>query len=368
MKPGNRTKRERERAPRMTASARPRTEPHDAPAIALVMGDPCGISPELMAKLLARPGVVDAAALLVIGDIRVLRAGAAVAGVEAPVAVVRDLGAAILGRGRPVMLDLGHCDPASIRQGEASEAGGAFAMANFKQGLALAQAGTVDAICFTPFNKQALRLAGNPYEDELRLAADVLGWSGPVGEFNVLDRLWNARVTSHVALAEVPGLLSEDRILEALTLTHEALLAAGVARPRIAVAALNPHAGDGGNFGREEIEIIAPAVATAKARQMAVEGPFPSDTVFLRARDGAFDAVLTMYHDQGQIAIKLMGFERGVTVLGGLPIPITTPAHGTAFDIAGRGIANVEATAQAFAIACAMAANRVRHRERRAAV
>ena len=337
----------------------------DAPAIALVMGDPCGISPELTAKLLARPDVVDAASLLVVGDIRVLRAGAAVAGVDAPVAVVHDPAAAILGRGRPVLLDLGHGDPATLTRGEASAAGGAFAMANFKRALALAQDGTVDAICFTPFNKQALRLAGNPFEDELQLAADVLGWKGPTGEFNVLERLWNARVTSHVPLAKVAGLLSEERILKALTLTHESLLAAGVARPRIAVAALNPHAGDGGNFGREEIEVIGPAVAAAQARQMAVEGPFPADTVFLRARDGKFDAVLTMYHDQGQIAIKLMGFERGVTVLGGLPVPITTPAHGTAYDIAGRGIANVAASVQAFKIACAMAESRVRRNERR---
>jgi 4-hydroxythreonine-4-phosphate dehydrogenase len=332
----------------------------DSPAIALVIGDPCGISPELTARLLARADVVDAAALLVVGDIRVLRAGAAVAGVDVPVAVVRDPSAAILGRGRPVLLDLGHCDPATVARGIASPAGGAFALANFKRALALAQGGTVDAICFTPFNKQALRLAGNPYEDELQLAADVLGWAGAVGEFNVLERLWNARVTSHVPLAKVPGLLSAERILKALALTHESLLAAGVARPRIAVAALNPHAGEGGNFGREEIDVIAPAVAAAQARQMAVEGPFPADTVFLRARDGAFDAVLTMYHDQGQIAMKLMGFERGVTVLGGLPVPITTPAHGTAYDIAGRGIAKVEASVEAFKIAVAMAESRAR--------
>ena len=134
---------------------------------------------------------------------------------------------------------------------------------------------------------------------------------------------------------------------------------AGYARPRIAVAALNPHAGDGGNFGREEIDVIAPAVAQGQKRQIAVEGPFPSDTVFLRARAGHFDAVLTMYHDQGQIAIKLLGFERGVTVLGGLPVPICTPAHGTAYDIAGKGIANVSATVQAFKLACAMGRARV---------
>jgi 4-hydroxythreonine-4-phosphate dehydrogenase len=194
----------------------------------------------------------------------------------------------------------------------------------------------------------------------MQLAADELGFDGPHGEFNVLDKIWNARVTSHVPLARVSSLLSVDSIVRALQLTHNSMKTAGFSSPRIAVAALNPHAGDGGNFGREEIEVIAPAVAKAKALQIRADGPFPSDTVFLRARGGAYDAVLTMYHDQGQIAIKLMGFDRGVTVLGGLPVPICTPAHGTAYDIAGKGTANVEATRRAFLLACEMGRSRQR--------
>jgi 4-hydroxythreonine-4-phosphate dehydrogenase len=131
-----------------------------------------------------------------------------------------------------------------------------------------------------------------------------------------------------------------------------------VTAPRLAVAALNPHGGEGGLFGREEIDAIAPAIQQARLDGIDAQGPFPADTIFLRARAGTFDAVVSMYHDQGQIAMKLMGFERGVTVQGGLPIPITTPAHGTAFDIAGRGVANPEALRQAFLLACRMAANR----------
>ncbi len=325
--------------------------------VGLVMGDPCGISPELMAKLLAMPETAQAA-LLVIGDRRVLAAGEKVAKMSLNLPVVRKAEEAMLSAGRPIFLDLEHLDPRNITLREASAAGGAFAMANFKHGLELAKRGIVDALCFTPFNKTALRLAGNPYEDELQLAADVLGHKGSYGEFNVLEKIWNARVTSHVPLAKVSSLLSVERILDALRLTNSAMQAAGFARPRIAVAALNPHGGDGGNFGREEIDIIAPAVEKAKAMQLAVEGPFPSDTVYLRARDGKFDAVLSMFHDQGQIAIKLMGFDKGVTVLGGLPIPICTPAHGTAYEIAGQGIANPEATRQAFRIACRMGAAR----------
>jgi 4-hydroxythreonine-4-phosphate dehydrogenase len=141
-------------------------------------------------------------------------------------------------------------------------------------------------------------------------------------------------------------------------LTHESLKNAGFAQPRIAVAALNPHAGEGGSFGREEIDIIAPAVAAAQQKGIAASGPFPADTVYIGARDGRFDAVVSMYHDQGQIAFKLIGFSEGVTLLGGLPIPITTPAHGTAYDIAGRGVARDGAMRNAFRLAAAMGKSR----------
>ena len=146
--------------------------------------------------------------------------------------------------------------------------------------------------------------------------------------------------------------------MQALELTATALRAAGFEPPRIGVAALNPHAGDGGNFGREEIDIIEPAVKKAKAKGLPADGPYPADTVFVRAKAGQFDAVLTMYHDQGQIAMKLLGFDRGVTLLGGYPFPICTPAHGTAYDIAGKGVANVGAARAALLLAAQMARTR----------
>jgi 4-hydroxythreonine-4-phosphate dehydrogenase len=330
----------------------------ETPRVALVMGDPCGISPELMAKLLALPETTERAAILVIGDRRVLAGGEAVAQAKLDLAVIDKVDDARPVRGKATFLDQRNLDPADVERGKASAKGGAFALGNFRFALQLARRGVVDAICFTPFNKQALHLAGNAFEDEMQFAAHELGFKGPYGEFNVLEKIWNARVTSHVPLAKVSSLLSVDGIVRALALTNDSLRAAGIASPRIAVAALNPHAGDGGNFGREEIDIIEPAVAAAKARQIRADGPFPSDTVFLRARNGVYDAVLTMYHDQGQIAIKLMGFDRGVTVLGGLPVPICTPAHGTAYDIAGTGTANVEATRRAFQLACQMGESR----------
>ena len=310
------------------------------PVIALAMGDPCGISPELTAKVVALEEVRNAAQVVVIGDRRVFDDGAKTAGIE-----VQDV----------EFRDLKHLDPATVKRGVASREGGASALANYRQALRMAADGKAEAVCFTPFNKQAMRLAHPPYEDEIGFTSGVLGFKGAATEFNILEGLWNARVTSHIPLSRVSAALSVDGIVEALELTATALRAAGFQPPRIGVAALNPHAGDGGNFGREEIDIIEPAVKKAKAQGLPADGPYPADTVFVRAKAGQFDAVLTMFHDQGQIAMKLLGFDRGVTLLGGYPFPICTPAHGTAYDIAGKGIANVGAARAALLLAARMA-------------
>jgi 4-hydroxythreonine-4-phosphate dehydrogenase len=333
------------------------------PRLALAMGDAAGISPELTAKVLADAAVRAAAEITVLGDARVLAEGARVAGVELDIDTVQD-GEPAPRRvaGRPLLINLNNCDPAEIPLGEISVAGGGFATGNFRRALALAAAGEVDAVCFTPFNKAAMRLVTPGYEDEIGFTAEAIGFHGVAKEFNVLEGLWNARVTSHVPLKDVAGLLTRDSILDNLRLTNEALRAAGIERPRIAVAGLNPHAGDNGNFGREEIEVIGPAVDAGKREQIGCDGPFPADTVFLRAKRGDFDAVLTMYHDQGQIAMKLIGFDAGVTLMGGFPFPICTAAHGTAYDIAGRGIAHPGAMRNAMLLAARMAA-----RERAAA-
>ena len=310
------------------------------PVIALAMGDPAGISPELTAKVVALKEVGDAARVVVIGDRRLFDEGAKIAGVK-----VHDV----------EFHDVPLPQPSKIQKGVPTKEGGQSALANYRHALRMVADGKAQAVCFTPFNKQAMKLADPSYDDEIGFTAAVIGFKGVATEFNVLEKLWNARVTSHIPLAAVAGALTVDGIVEALQLTSDALKAAGFNPPRIGVAALNPHAGDGGNFGREEIDIIEPAVRKAKARGLPAEGPFPADTVFVRAKGGQFDAVLTMYHDQGQIAMKLMGFDRGVTVLGGFPFPICTPAHGTAYDIAGKGIANVGAVRAALLLAAEMA-------------
>jgi 4-hydroxythreonine-4-phosphate dehydrogenase len=236
-------------------------------------------------------------------------------------------------------------------------ANGTSALENLNTALQLAQDGIIDAITFGPFNKAALIEAGLGHEDELHYMAEFLGVEGYISELNTLDGIWTSRVSSHIALSEVPDYVNEERITKAVHLIDNVLKRSGLSRPRLSVAALNPHAGDNGNFGTEEIDVIQPTVDKLRKGQVNVDGPWPSDTVFLKAKAGDVDGIITMYHDQGQIALKLMGFDRGVTVQGGIPFPVTTPAHGTAFDIAGAGKADVKAMQAAFSIACNMVSN-----------
>ncbi len=316
------------------------------------MGDPAGISPELTAKLVADEQISAAARLLVIGDRRVLESGARDAGITVDIA---DSPADLESVTNHRLLDFGHCDPATIERGTVSQAGGQFALRNFVHALTLAREGRVGAVTFTPFNKQAMRLARPDYDDEIAVITETLKADRDGREFNILEGLWNARVTSHIPLKDVSAALSVERIVAAARLADTCLRESGLKAPRIAVAALNPHAGDGGAFGMEEIEVLSPAIEKMRTQDLTVAGPIPADTVFVRAQKGEFDAVLTMYHDQGQIAMKLMGFDRGVTFLGGYRVPIVTPAHGTAYDIAGKGIADIQASRNAVLLAARMA-------------
>ncbi len=249
--------------------------------IAFAMGDPAGISSELAARLLALPEIREAARIVMFGDRRILADGARIAGVDLDIEVCDDEGEAAAGEG-PVLVDLRNCSPDSIARGQATLAGGRFATETFRRALLFAKAGHADAVFFTPFNKAAMRLAYRGYDDDVRFISDVLQQAGRASEFNVLDTLWNARVTSHVPLSEVSRSITGERIGQSLRLTDQCLRRAGFVMPRIAVAALNSHAGDGGNFGREEIDIIGPAVDAAKieglqgGRAVSVRHRFPA--------------------------------------------------------------------------------------------
>ncbi|MBB5463704.1 4-hydroxythreonine-4-phosphate dehydrogenase PdxA [Paraburkholderia sp. Cpub6] len=340
------------------------TAPSTLPVIALTLGDPAGIGAELIAKLLARPDAASRANLVLVGDRWLWEAGQRVAGVQVDVEPIASLAAA---RNRPsiacpALVEVDTIDPAQVKVGEVCAAGGRSVLTVLNLCMDATLAGEVDAICFAPLNKHAMKLGGLKHEDELHHFAEYLGVTGYFCEFNTLGELWTSRISSHVPLKDAPGYLSIERIEQASELIYRSLLANGIAAPKVAIAAFNPHGGDGGSCGREEIDIIEPAVTKLQARDWPTDapfhGPFPADTIFLKAQAGDYQAIVTMYHDQGQIAIKLLGFSRGVTVQGGLPVPITTPAHGTAYDIAGRGTADVGATWQALQIACRMGAAR----------
>lgn len=332
------------------------------PKIAIVPGDPSGIGPELIAKLLNEDGVREAANIVLVGDAHLWQRGAEQAGLPVELNTLQE-------EDLPDFTGLAHLDLNTIQPDEVeiatvSVAGGTTSLRCLDKAMDLAMAGLVDGILFAPFNKGAMTSAGLNAEDEHRYMARYLGFTGYHSEINVLDDIMTTRVTSHIGLKDVVANIDQPGILRAITLASDTLKRAGKTRPAIAVAALNPHAGDNGKFGREEIDILEPAVRACQDKQMNVTGPWPSDTVFLKAIRGEVDAVVTMYHDQGQIAIKLLGFERGVTVAGGLPYPIGTPAHGTAFDIAGQNKANVSATRQAFNLLVRMAQT---HRDQRSA-
>jgi len=308
--------------------------------IGLLLGDPTGVGPELVAKLLALPETLTQAEVLVIGDPRLYQRGIGIAGTV-------DV--------HPQFLEYS-CPQADHVLGTVSGEAGAYILGCLRTAIETWRARKIDAIVFAPLNKQAMKLAGMKQADELHYFADLLEHQNRVSEINICGKLWTSRVTSHIPLSDVSRAVTVEGICGAVDLLHQALRATGVSAPRIAVAALNPHAGEGGLLGTEEITVIGPAIEKARLSGMEVAGPLPADTLFIAARRGDFDGVVTMYHDQGQIALKLLGFDRGVTLAGGLPAVITTPAHGTAFDIAGKGIADVAALREAFSVACRMSA------------
>ena len=325
------------------------------PVIALVQGDVAGIGSELMAKLVAIDEVVDSANIAIFADKRVFDQGCRIANTYPDVRICDTLSQLDFSEGRPNLIDIRCIDPDSVELAKVSGESGSAVLQLFGMALDTCNSGELNGLCFMPFNKAALHAGGMDVEDEARWAKRHINCRARVSEFNVIEGMWNARVTSHIPLRSVADHLSIDEIVASIELADSTLKDAGIALPRIAVAALNPHAGDCGNIGREEIEIIEPAVEIARTNGIDCAGPFPSDTLYIKVHNGEYDCAVSMYHDQGQIAIKLLGFHMGVSVHGGFPFPITTPAHGTAFDIAGKNTALVEPSRRAFLMVAQMA-------------
>jgi 4-hydroxy-L-threonine phosphate dehydrogenase PdxA len=327
------------------------------PTLGVLLGDSCGIGPEIVAKLIERPEIYERANVLVIGDERIFRMGQRVAGLSRPVARTGEIDSVRFESGRPLLLDYPTLSDQEVTPGKVNPKSGRAVVKTLAFAVDLALAKKIDGFVFASFNKEAMILGGLPFHSELDYFKERFNRPNIPGEVNELDGLWATRVTSHIGIGQVSALITRENVYNTIRFMDGVLRTFGIENPRLAVAALNPHAGEGGMFGPEEKEAIAPAIEMARADGIDAEGPFPADTIFLRIEKGKYNAVISMYHDQGQVATKLLGFDRGVTVHGGLPVAIATPCHGSAFDIAGQGKASPEAIVRAFLIAGRLAAS-----------
>lgn len=325
-----------------------------AARIGLMLGDATGIGPEVAVKALAA-GPVPNARVVLFADRRVLALGEREAGTTLKLRPCNGLDGIDEADEAIPLIDLANADPAELGRGAVNPASGRIVGETLSRMIDEAMAGRLDAVCFAPLNKKALHDGGFAYHDEHQMFAALTRHQGFFGEMNVIPAFSTFRVTSHVSLREALGMITPERITAAVELANATLTRMLGRRPRIGVAALNPHAGENGLFGRDEIEMITPTLETIRASGIDCVGPIPADVIFIRARDGGFDGVVSMYHDQGQIATKLLGFNQGVTVTAGLNVVFTTPAHGTAFDIAGKGVADPGAMRRALELAAILA-------------
>jgi 4-hydroxythreonine-4-phosphate dehydrogenase len=324
--------------------------------IAVTLGDRNGVGPEITARLMSEWKASNAVVPVVVGDEAVFERGCKSAGVRPAMTRIATLAEARTAGSNPLFFDMPFAAPMDTI-GQVSAAAGSEVLHTLEHVVAEAKLGNLDGLVYAPLNKQAMVMAGHIGADEAELFGRLL--HGEASEINVLDKLSTSRVTSHVPVGAVAGLITQKSVRAGILRMHDFLLSIGVEEPRLAVAGLNPHAGEGGVFGKEEIEIIAPAIKELSEQGMLVEGPFAADTVFPRVLKGGYDAIVTMYHDQGQIALKLLGLGRGVTVIGGLSVPIATAGHGTAFDIAGKGVADPGSMIAAVKLAASMASARM---------
>lgn len=330
------------------------TVKREKPVIGVVLGDAAGIGPEIVAKAAAHGTLEECGHAVIIADERELKKGMEIAHVQFSYSKADNVAEAVAMQ-EIVLLDTKAMDAANVRMGEASLECGRNAALNVQKAIQYCVQGDFDGVCFAPNNKQMMKEAGFKLHGAIDLVSGFMGYEGKKGELSVLGDIWTARVTSHIPLGDVNKVLTIEKIMDTIHLLNDAQKAAGFPRPHIAVAAFNPHAGEGGTCGMEEINVITPAVEKAREAGIYVEGPYPADTLFFNLFRGDFDSAVTLFHDQGQIAMKLKGFDKGVTVMGGLPHPVTTCSHGTAYNIAGQGIANPGAWESAYKLVCTMA-------------
>lgn len=325
--------------------------PHKGlPVLGISMGDPAGVGPEIICAALARPQVHALCRPIVVGDARVMTRATRFAGVNLAVRPVRSVAEASFEPGTIDVYDLAEADPAAFELGRVSGVAGHAAFEAVRVMIDLALAKQIDATVTAPIHKESIVAAGHHFPGHTEIFAHYTGTS----DFTMMlavGRLRVVHVSTHVSLRQACDAVTRDRVLKVIRLAHDACRRLGIARPKIGVAGLNPHASDGGLFGSEERQHIIPAIEAARADGMDVQGPDPADTFFPKAVAGAYDICVAMYHDQGHVPAKLQGFKydaaarkwtgvNGINVSLGLPIIRVSVDHGTAFDQAGKGTAS----------------------------
>jgi len=342
------------------------------PLIAVTMGDPAGIGPEIAARVIENSDIYKKCRALVVGDIPVMAETVARAGDPIKIRKILTPAEGLYKKNVLNVLQAGMPSRKVCKPGKVSAAAGQVAFAAIKKAIELAQKGEIAAVVTGPIHKASLNLAGHEFAGHTEIFAHFTHTRN-YAMLLVLGNLRVIHVSTHVSLRRACELVKKKRIQDVISLLHEACLHFGISRPRIGVAGLNPHAGDSGLFGSEEEMEIEPAVQAAKRAGINVEGPIPADTLFSKAKGGKYDGCVAMYHDQGHIPFKFDGFEwdektasmksvRGVNITLGLPIIRTSVDHGTAFDIAGKGIAHADALQLAIDYAIRMARYRAEHK------
>ena len=325
------------------------------PVLGILLGDGAGVGPEIVAKCMVSGFLNEHCRPILIGDRRIIERALSMIGGKAEIKEISDPSEANWDGEAYNMLNRNNLDPNDAPIGKLTVACGKANLDMLTYAVKLYKEKKIEGFCFAPLNKAGMKEAGCPFESEHHLLAHEFNHTAPFGEINVCADLWTTRTTSHIPIKEVSSHLTVDSIMRAITLANVSLKNSGLAKPRLAIAALNPHAGENGLCGTEEIDVIKPAIEKAQSQGIDAQGPFPSDILCIRAFRGEFDGVVTMYHDQGQIALKLKGFDQGITIAGGLPCPIVTCAHGTAYDIAGKGIVKTSAFENAVKMCTKMA-------------
>jgi 4-hydroxythreonine-4-phosphate dehydrogenase len=304
------------------------------PILGITMGDAAGVGPEIIDKALAKREFYDIARPIVIGDVSVIEDALKVAKVKVDINSVKDISEAKYEHGTIEVIDLKNIQLSELKMGQVQAMAGKASVKYVEKAVEMALENKIDAIVTAPLNKEAMNLAGYDYAGHTEILAHLTK-TKDYAMMLVAGQLRVIHVTTHVSMRDACELIKKDRVLTTIRLTDEVTKKMGVEAPKIAVSGFNPHAGESGLFGNEEIEEITPAIESAKKNNMNVIGPMPPDTVFLRASRGEYDAVVAMYHDQGHIPVKMLGFESGINVTIGLPIIRTSVDHGTAYRRAG---------------------------------